>query len=656
MQALRAFTCFIFIVLPLVAPVHQSRAQSAGSTLVPKVWLRADGGKVSPSLWPDYSGQGLDATALQGEGPVSGKLLNFNPSFSFDGVNDYLKVPFNPEGTTGLTLFTVFASADTTERGVWGSEGTTVRNTMLSTRRTLGPEETLEPYGHHENRPVISALVQHWTRTAAPTEGAFLALGSGGKTREGKPFKGRLLEFIAFDRALSFLERIQVQTYLSIKYGIPLQEGNYVSAREAVLWHSEDNQAFSTRVTGIGRDDVFGLYQKQSASAIDTSRLLVIGAGRIAITNDKNTGKINNGDFLLWGDNGGTLTTRRGTGQDSLLSLLERQWLVKPTGATVQSLACEFQVDISLLPPDSLGYWLVVDRSGKGNFSPDNLEYFLPDSITRDRVAYFRGVHFDSDLSGGDRFSLARAQPLLALTHQVRSPDCKNPTSGSLSFSIIGGKAPFAYSLSSKSGFSRQWEGTSEAVASGLPAGEYTLRVTDQDKHTTERHFALSMTNALVVDLGPDQEITPGTDLVLDASAHIADSVAVTYAWESNYGFRSTEAKVRITESGIYKVTLTTPQGCTFTDQIIISGTAAQRFSVQPTLVAAHGRFTVNVSLKQASPVQVKVYDLKGKLHGQMQGEGQSEYRLAGSAPDPGLYLIVLQTATGLETRKLLVH
>ena len=132
--------------------------------------------------------------------------------------------------------------------------------------------------------------------------------------------------------------------------------------------------------------------------------------------------------------------------------------------------------------------------------------------------------------------------------------------------------------------------------------------------------------------------------------------MAVTYAWESNYGFRSTEAKVRITESGIYKVTLTTPEGCTFNDQIIVSGTAAQRFTVQPTLVPAHGRFTVNVSLKQPAAVQVKVYDLKGKVYGQMRGEGQQEYRLAGLAPDPGLYLIVLQTPTGLETRKLLVH
>jgi hypothetical protein len=656
MQALRAFTGFMFIVLPLLSLVHQSRAQSAGSTLVPKVWLRADGVKASSFLWPDYSGQGLDATALQGEGPVSGKPLNFNPSFSFDGVNDYLKVPFNPEGSTGLTLFTVFASADTLERGVWGSEGTAARNTMLSTRRTLGPEETLEPYGNHENLPVISALVQHWTRTAAPTEGAFLALGSGGKTREGQPFKGRLLEFIAFDRALSFLERIQVQTYLSIKYGIPLQEGNYVSAKEAVLWHSEDNQAFSSRVTGIGRDDVFGLYQKQSASAVDTSGFLVIGAGIIAITNEKSTGKINNGDFLLWGDNGGALTTRRGVGEDSLLSLLERQWLVKPTGSTVQSLACELQVDFSLLPPDSLGYWLVVDRSGKGNFSPDNLEYFLPDSITRDGVAYFQGVHFDSDLSGSDRFSLVRAQPLLALTHQVRSPDCKNPTSGSLSFSIIGSKAPFAYSLSSQSGFSRHWEGTGEAVASGLPAGEYTLKVTDGANNITQRRFVLTMPDALVVDLGLDGQLSADKDLILDASLHIPDSLQVTYAWESNYGFRSSDPKVHITESGIYKVTVTTPEGCTFTDEITLSGTVAQRFSVQPTLVPAHGRFTVNVSLKQPSAVQLKVYDLKGKIYGQMQGEGQQEYRFTGSAPDPGLYLIVLQTPAGLETRKLLVH
>jgi hypothetical protein len=367
-------------------------------------------------------------------------------------------------------------------------------------------------------------------------------------------------------------------------------------------------------------------------------------------------GKINNGDFLLWGDNGGALTTRRGVGGDSLLSLLERQWLVKPTGATVQSLACELQVDLSLLPPDSLGYWLVVDRSGEGNFSPDELEYFLPDSITRDRVAYFRNVHFDADLSGGDRFSLVQARPLLALTHQVRSPDCKNPTSGSLSFSIIGGKAPFAYSLSSKHGFSRQWEGTGEAVASGLPAGEYILKVTDGANNVTERRFNLTMSDALVVDLGPDGQLSADKDLIIDASLHIPDSLQVTYTWESNYGFRSTEPKVRITESGIYKVTLTTPQGCTFTDQIIISGTAAGRFSVQPTLVPAHGRFTVNVSLKQLAAVQVKVYDLKGKLHGQMQGEGQSEYRLTGSAPDPGLYLIVLQTPTGLETRKLLVH
>lgn len=654
MQGLRAFTLAFLIFLSLLAPVSQ--AQSTAGALVPKVWLRGDGSRISLSLWPDYSGQGLDATALQGEGPVTGKPLNFNPSLSFDGVNDYLKVPFSPEGSTGLTLFTVFASSDTIERGVWGSEETASRNTMLSTRKTLGPEESEEEYGHHENRPVISALVQHWTRTAASVEGAFLALGSAGKKRDKQPFKGRVLEFMVFDRALSFLERIQVQTYLSIKYGIPLQEGNYVSAREEVLWHSADNQAFSTRVTGIGRDDVFGLYQKQSSSAVDTTGLLVIGAGSIAAANEKNTAQLNNGDFLLWGDNGKALFTAKGQGQDSLLSFLERQWLIKPTGATVQSLATELKIDLSLLPSDSLGYWLVVDRSGKGNFSVDALQYLLPDSVTTDQVAYFRNVHFDSDLSGSDRFSLVRAQPLLALTHQVMSPSCRNPQSGSLSFNMIGGKAPYFYSLTSKSGFSRQWEGTKQVVASGLPAGEYTLKVIDKDNNTTQRHFTLSIPDALVVELGPDQQLTADKDLLLDASLHIPDSVGATYAWESNYGFRSSGAKVRISESGIYKVTVTTKEGCAFSDQITISGTAAQRFAVQPTLVSPNDKFSVNVSLKQPAPVQVKVYDLKGKLYGQMQGEGQQEYRFSSAVQEPGLYMIVLQTPSGMETRKLLVY
>jgi hypothetical protein len=103
-------------------------------------------------------------------------------------------------------------------------------------------------------------------------------------------------------------------------------------------------------------------------------------------------------------------------------------------------------------------------------------------------------------------------------------------------------------------------------------------------------------------------------------------------------------------------VTVTTKEGCTFSDQIIISGTVAGRFSVQPSLVSAHGRFTVNVSLKQPWDVQVKVYDLKGKRYGQMQGEGQQEYHFTASAGEPGLYLIVLQTPAGMETRKLLVH
>jgi hypothetical protein len=61
MPALRTFAHAIFLFLPLLAP--PGRAQSTAGSLVPKVWLRGDAARVAPTLWPDYSGQGLDATA-----------------------------------------------------------------------------------------------------------------------------------------------------------------------------------------------------------------------------------------------------------------------------------------------------------------------------------------------------------------------------------------------------------------------------------------------------------------------------------------------------------------------------------------------------------------------------------------------------------------
>jgi hypothetical protein len=626
---------------------------------VPVLWLRADQGTITPTIWPDQSGNKRHATALAGEGPLETGTFNFNRAYVFDGVNDYLKVPYSLEGLSGMTLLAVFQSSDTTERGVWGTELALSRNTMLSTRRANGPDEMTDTYGKNEQLPILSTILQNWTESVPGSSDAYLALGSSGKTRTIQPFKGKVAEFIVFDRALGFMERLQVETYLAIKYGIPLQGKNYLSAKQEVLWPAETNKAFAYRITGLGRDDAFTLYQKQAQSAYDTTHFLTMSVGALAASNAENKSILQEGDFLLWGDNNLALTDKKGMGKDTLLSILERKWLMDVTGNTIHQLPCQLQVDFKQLPVDSLGYWLVIDRSGIGTFATDGLAYILPDSISADRIAYFRKLSWDPDQSGNDHFSFARAQHLFAAINRLTNPTCDNLVSGEASIDLIGGTAPFQHELTSSNGVFRRWKGTAHSLDRALRSlkpGTYTLKVTDAKNYSVERSFTLTLPDMIQVNLGEDVALAPGNEVVLEATLANPTSEPVSYRWENSYGFTSTQSKIVVKESGVYKVTVTNQKGCEFSDEIIVSGATAQRFQLTPSLVAAGERFSIGVSLPQAGNVSIKLYDPKGKLSGQFQGQNQSEYFFTGMMKSTGMYMVVLQTPSGIETKKLVVQ
>lgn len=76
----------------------------------------------------------------------------------------------------------------------------------------------------------------------------------------------------------------------------------------------------------------------------------MINAGAIADSNPANKATINNLDFILWGDNGLPLATKPGDGPDSLLSFVERKWLVTATGTTARLLPTELRIDVNKLP------------------------------------------------------------------------------------------------------------------------------------------------------------------------------------------------------------------------------------------------------------------------------------------------------------------
>jgi hypothetical protein len=629
--------------------------QEGGNLVQPKVWLKVNADSLLTGTWKDGSGNGHHATLSNGTSGLT--YFNFNPARKFSDQNGLATIPYSIEGLSEITFMSIYKASDTTERGFTGTIDGLTRNIKITTNQVLGPDSIVDVFPNSGALVTLNTIAQTWEDTDEQGEGAALSF-AGVNNASIERFDGSIAEFLVFDQMLPFIDRIKWETYLAIKYGVTLNGKNYVSSGEQVLWHAKDNSAYSNRITGIGRDDVFGLNQKQSVSAQDTTHLLLLTIGKAAENNAENTSALSDQNFIVWGDNDQTLTSVKGDGADSILTIVERKWLLQANGTGVQNLASSIQVDFKQLPYDSLGYWLVNDRSGSSNFSVDNLEYIEPDSISTDSLAFFNNLSWDTDLSGKDNFAFANVQPLFVVARTLEKPLCTDPKTGKILIEVIKGTGPFQIDwglLGTKE--KTNWQSTGKLTIEKLMAGTYTLKVRDAGGNTFERLVVLELANGIPIDLGADQTLQDGQEITLDASTGIPDSLDVEYFWESSFGFRSTKAKVSITESGIYRVYATNKaNGCVFGDEVVFSGSPIQRIEVFPNPIRHDEPFNLSISLKEAGELEVKLFDLKGNLFDTLEGTGQSEYQFQIKLPTTGQFMIVVETPEGRRTKKIIVY
>ena len=134
-----------------------------------------------------------------------------------------------------------------------------------------------------------------------------------------EPWIGKINEMIVYNRSLTDVEAQRINSYLGIKYGVTLGQGNgsvgkngnnvnYLSGGGAIIWNATANSTYNFDITGIGEDDCQGLIQKQSKSINPTSFVTIGNGMGIAATNTANTNLFSaDKSFEIVGDNG--LTT-----------------------------------------------------------------------------------------------------------------------------------------------------------------------------------------------------------------------------------------------------------------------------------------------------------------------------------------------------------
>ena len=651
MERILLITLTIFIVLFACLPAF---GQSENLTQ-PKVWLNLNPDSLELNRWKDVSGNGNHASIP--DGTAINTYLNFNPARSFKGGDATSLIPFSVEGLSEITFMAVYRAADTTERAITGTQDALARKIKITTNRSLGPDSIMDVFSHSGKYITLSTISQSWAGVIADEGTAKLSLASVPGDEEIKGFEGAIGEYLVFDEALPFLDRIKWETYLAIKYGVSLKDKNYVSSEEQVLWSAEDNIAYGNRITALGRDDAFSLNQKQAVSHLDTTGLLLMHVGEKTEKNADNQATLADQDFFVWGDNEKQLDLIKGEGQDSILMLLNRKWLMQVSGKSARNTLTTLRIDLTQLPHNPLGYWLVVDRSGASDFSVDNLDYLEPDSISADSIAFF-STKWDLDGSGKDNFTLARMQPLFSLAHTVEQPLCTDPKTGRVSVDVIKGQGPYNIEWGLVGAEEKQNRQAEDSIVfDQLLAGTYSLQVSDASGNTFKRTMTLEMANALVVNLGLDQELEEGKDIELDASAYIPDSIEANYYWESSFGRNSSGAKINIIETGIYTVYVTNQANeCIFSDEIVISGSPIERILAFPNPISRNSPFNISISLKEASKAEVRLYDMQGVLHELMTGEDSAEYQFKTVLPSSGAFLIRVDTPEGSKTKKVIVY
>ncbi|MDL2303347.1 T9SS type A sorting domain-containing protein [Dysgonomonas sp. OttesenSCG-928-D17] len=175
-----------------------------------------------------------------------------------------------------------------------------------------------------------------------------------------RAFWGYTPEFIIYNRILTPLERRKAETYLAIKYGFTL-DLSYIGSQNQLLWDLDENSGYNSRVTGYGRDDLSGMYQKKALTSHEESpyfsdlaahdsydlnisynlpsryRHLVIGRQPASPVKD--------GQYILFGDNDGTIKTASESGVNGI-KLMSRHWLLNTNmlPATEQEKTLEWNI------------------------------------------------------------------------------------------------------------------------------------------------------------------------------------------------------------------------------------------------------------------------------------------------------------------------
>jgi hypothetical protein len=429
-------------------------------------WYRADkylqtnGDSTEVTSWTDFT-SGVASEQIESEGLPHFKAgdttyFNFNPGVNFTSATQKLgnistqtltSLDFDiftttKEGMSGSRFFNIGMDNTTFNGNNWDHPGLYVSGTIARRSNTGGalilanpgsvdfasnqPSIMYHTFGDLSmakglNGAVLGTASSHTARGMVTGGHIFGANNGGGTSGDDGGFVGNIGELIIYGAGtITAAERNKVDAYLAIKYGVTLSNtNNYTTSQGTVVWNAATNAGFYNNVAGIGHDYISDLHQKQSRSQRDnTNGQVIMSLGELAATNAGNTGAVEDGQFLLWGDNNvtqamtaaaSTYTTFSYAGGTNNGRRMNRVWKVQNTDVDqpMQVLFPRNSVGTATLPTgDACGSYAILFAADSAMTT--NL-VAVPLGLTEDSVQYIVSHTFPDGMS---YFSFGKVTPL----------------------------------------------------------------------------------------------------------------------------------------------------------------------------------------------------------------------------------------------------
>ena len=175
-------------------------------------------------------------------------------------------------------------------------------------------------------------------------------------------------------------------------------------------------------------------------------------------------------------------------------------------------------------------------------------------------------------------FTIGSSAPFSVSFTNIVEPSCFGDSTGQFNTSVVGAGGALTYA----------WTPSSlpnQANQVGLPAGTYTVTITDQGDGCTETAtIAINQPTSIAVTAAITREsCLPGTDGEIDLTVTGGTAAgAYSYNWSANASNQTSQDQTGLT-AGIYEVTITDDNGCSVLDTFNVGSSAPFTVSVAKT-------------------------------------------------------------------------